>query len=60
MEPFESKLLSAFEDSGTAIIAAVVTHNGERDYVCYTADPDAAHALFNEMFFLMKCSSPNP
>ena len=50
MELFEEKLVSAFESSGTAIIALIVTHNGERDYSCYTADPDATHALFNETF----------
>lgn len=50
MELFESRLIVAFESGGDAILVAVVTHAGERDYICYVSDPDAAHALFNEMF----------
>lgn len=63
---FEVKLLNAFEPNGTAIVAAVVTHNGERDFVCYTSDPNSAHSIFNETFAsepvkpLSFAASPDP
>ncbi|MEM6691473.1 MAG: DUF695 domain-containing protein [Planctomycetota bacterium] len=50
MDAFELKLIKEFESSSTAIVVAVVTHNGERDFICYTGDPNSAHTLFNKTF----------
>jgi len=48
LEQFENSILDALEAGEHSICVAVVTNNGERDWIFYTADAAETHARLNQ------------